>query len=289
MKRILGIIALITVALIFGLAYIPMSVAAEHMGPFTLNAIRFVFGGLVLMPSLLIKDGTDMKKTLKISLLLSFFVFVAPNLQQAAMADTGVGKAAFITTMYIVLVPVLTLIFKKRKMTLKTVISIVLAIIGLYILCNLKINDLSFRKSDIFLILTAILFSVQIVTVEHVVTDINPLKLSALSNFIGGLVSVFFVFSLEKPTMDNIRPAYSSLIVLILVSTVLGYTLQLWGQQHVDSTTASLIMSLESVFSALGGYVLLNQTLSTRELIGGVIMMAAVILSQLPEKTNVSA
>ena len=284
MKRELSILCLFMVALIFGVSYVFQSAVSSHVDPFTLNAIRYIAAGLIMLPSLLIKDGCDNRQLLKSGLLLGVIVFLAPNFQQAAMSSTSVGKAAFISTMYIVMVPLLAFLFYRKKMTPKVIVSLILAVIGLYVLCDLKINDLSFRTHDIYLMMTALLYAMQMVFIERYVDQVHPLKLAAVSDLVGGLLSLISALIYESVPLENLKAISGSLVFMTLVATVLGYSLQFIGQKGVDSTTASLIMSLESVFSVASGYLFLNQILTVREIVGCVILFAAVVICQLPER-----
>ncbi|MBQ6654322.1 MAG: DMT family transporter [Erysipelotrichaceae bacterium] len=284
MKREFSILCLFAVALIFGAGYVFQSAVSGYVGPFTLNAIRYIAAGLILMPCLLIRDGTDLRSLMKSGALLGLISFMAPNFQQAAMASTSVGKAAFISTMYIVMVPVLAFLFYRERLTSRVIFSLVLAVIGLYILCDLKITDLSFRTHDVYLLMTALLFALQMVLIERIVSRIHPLKIAAVSDLVGGLLSLVFALARESVTPENLKITAWSIVYLTVVATVIGYSLQFVGQKGVDSTTASLIMSLESVFSVAAGYLFLNQILTAKEIIGCIILFAAVVICQLPEQ-----
>ncbi|MBQ1476904.1 MAG: DMT family transporter [Erysipelotrichaceae bacterium] len=282
MKKYIGVLTLLGVAVIFGMAFSFQSIASSYLSPFSLNGLRFLMAGIVLSPIFLIKDNTDTRTLIKAGILDGILLFGATNLQQTAIEVTSAGKAGFLTAMYIVLVPVFAFLFLKRKLHLHVIISVLLSLVGLYLLCGLSLSDLQLRVSDLFLIGCAMIFAIQILVVEHYVDKVHPIKMSTLAFLVAGVLCIPFVLVKETITMDAFLKALPSLLYLSLASTCLGYTFQAVGQKLVDATPAALLMSLESVFSAVGGYLLLHQVLSTRELLGAVVMFTAVILCQLP-------
>lgn len=283
-KKSTGLIVLLLVALVFGLAFAFQSIGANLIGPFQLNGFRFLLGALVISPFALKKDNTDNKLLFKAALLDGILLFLATNLQQYAITYTSVGKAGFLTALYIVLVPFIAALFLNKKLNINAIIAVILALIGLILLCNLSLNDLNIEKYDFYLIIVALLFSFQILLVEEYVNKINPIKMSCLAFLITGLLSLIFSFIFESFNFEIFKSALPSILYLGIMSTGLGYTLQTVGQKYIASNEASLIMSLESVFSIIGGYFILNQVLTTKELIGCLIMFLAVIICQLPNK-----
>ncbi len=283
MKKMMGIVCLLAVAIIFGTAFSFQSIAAQLLGPFYLNAARLTLGGLVLVPFLFRKDGFLKKDLLTASFLDGMILFLAPNIQQIAIKDTPVGKTGFITALYIVLVPLLSFLFYRKRPGKKALISLMIALIGLYLLCGLTASDLSLRPHDLYLIITAVFFALQILVIERYADKVDPFKFCCLAFLFSGLLS--FVCALfESYDAAMMQKALPSILYLGIVSTGIGYTLQPIGQRIVPSMEASLLMSLESVFSALAGYLILHQTLSSREILGCILMFAAVILCQIPEK-----
>lgn len=277
-----GEVLLLFTAIIWGTAFIFQSISAELIGPFLFNGSRFFLGGLVILPFLFKKDpNNDFKKEIQSGIILGIIMFIAPNLQQFAMANTSAGKAGFMTSLYIILVPILSFIFLKKRISKRIFISLVLAMIGLYLLCG---ASLDFRFSDISLILCAFFFALQIIVVEHYVKWVNPLKMSCLQYLIAGGLSLICAFIFEDFNLTNYASALPSILYTGIFSTAVAYTLQIIGQKTVDATVASIIMSLESTIAALSGYIFLHQSLSLYELEGCILMFCAVILSQLPSR-----
>ena len=276
-----GEILLLITALIWGTAFIFQSISADLIGPFLFNGSRFFLGGLVILPFMFKKDKNDKRKLIECGLLLGLIMFAGPNLQQFAMADTSAGKAGFMTSLYIVLVPILAFVFLKKRIGKKVFVSLILAVIGLYLLCD---ASLDFKMSDISLILCAFFFALQILVVAHYVEFVDPLKMSCLQYLIAGSLSLLTAFIFEDFNLVNYTQAIPSIVYTGVLSTAVAYTLQTIGQKTVDATIASIILSLESVIAALTGFIFLHQSLSFNEILGSVIMFVAVILSQLPTK-----
>lgn len=277
-----GEILLFFTALIWGTAFIFQSISAELIGPFLFNGSRFLLGGLVILPLALKKDpNNDRSKMIRCGLILGLVMFIAPNFQQFAMSNTSAGKAGFMTSLYIILVPILSFIFLKKRISKKVFISLIIALVGLYLLCG---ATLDLKVSDISLILCAFFFAVQIIVVEYYVKWVNPIKMSCIQYLIAGGLSLICALFFEQFDMNNYVLAIPSIIYTGVFSTAIAYTLQIIGQKNVDATIASIIMSLESTIAALTGFIFLHQSLSLYELLGCVLMFCAVILSQLPSK-----
>ena len=284
-------------ALIWGTAFVAQSEGMNYLGPLTFNGIRSLMGSVVLLPVILIRRRSrirqaekgekalyDFKTTLKGGICCGIFLFAASNLQQTALQYVEVGKAGFMTTLYIVLVPVFYF-FITRKTQLRVWIGVLLAVAGLYLLC---ITD-TFRleKADILLILCALFFAGQILSIDHFTAmPTDPVEMSSIEFLLTGILSVVIGLATEEFSFSAVAGAAVPLIYAGVFSSGIAYTFQMLGQKGADPTIASLIMSLESVISLLAGFVLLHQVLSGRELIGCVLMFAAIILVQLPGKEN---
>ena len=281
---------LLLTALIWGVAFVAQSVGMDYVGPFTFNCVRSILGGLVLIPCIFVMDRirperkADQKRAgrrtlLTGGILCGILLCVASNLQQIGIAGTSVGKAGFITALYIVIVPILGL-FLRRKCSPTVWLGVLLAICGLYFLC---INEgIHIQRGDLFVFLCALCFSVHILVIDHYTQLVDGVKMSCIQFLVCGFLSGICMFLFENPSMHNILEAWQPILYAGILSCGVAYTLQIVGQKGMNPTVASLILSLESVISALAGLVLLDQKLSVRETIGCVLMFAAIILAQLP-------
>lgn len=291
-------IMLMIAALIWGVAFVAQSVGMEHVGPFTFNGVRCLVGAVALLPVIFFFDrkkkkektgqeekkerGIGTKKDLVMGgLLCGGFLFLASSLQQIGIQYTTTGKAGFVTAFYIVIVPVLG-IFLHKKISGNVWIAVALALLGLYFLCMTE--SFTIGKGDIYIFACAFVFSIQILMVDHFAPKVDGVKLSCLEFLVSGLLSLFFMFSLERPTLSGILAAGIPILYAGVLSCGVAYTFQILGQRDSNPAIASLIMSLESTFSVLAGWLLLHETLSTREAIGCIFMFAAILLAQLPEK-----
>lgn len=208
-------------------------------------------------------------------------LFVASNLQQIGIQYTTVGKAGFITALYIVMVPVFG-IFLKKHAGIRVWISVALAVAGLYLLC---ITDrLALGKGDILVLLCAVVFAVHILVVDHFSAKTDGVRISCIQFLVCGLLSGVCMLITEHPELNRILQAWQPILYAGVFSCGVGYTLQIVGQKGTDPTVASLVLSLESVVSVLAGWLLLGQRLSVRELGGCALMFAAILLAQMPER-----
>ncbi len=286
-------ILLVLTALVWGMAFVAQSVGMNYIGPFTFNCIRSIMGGIVLIPCIMFwdkKEKTDegKRKPEDIHTLLTggiccgVALCVASNLQQIGIKYTTVGKAGFITALYIVLVPVFG-IFLRKKVSSRIWISVAIAVAGLYLLCIT--DELKIGKGDFFVVLCALVFAIHILVIDYFSPKVNGMKLSCIQFFVAGALSGIPMIISEKPEIPTILAAWAPLLYAGIMSCGVGYTLQIIAQKDADPTVASLILSLESVFSVLAGWVILGQTLAGKEIVGCVLMFAAIILAQLPSKT----
>ena len=294
-KQIRNTLLLALTALVWGSAFVAQSVGAEHVGPFTFLASRSYLGGIVLLPviaamnarskrssgvSLLPKSSGDKKRLLLGGISCGFFLFLASTAQQIGVGATTAAKAGFITSMYVLIVPILTL-FMGRKVDKKIWLCVVLGVIGLYLLC--MVGGLSLSRGDSMVLLCAFLFSGHILMVDHFSPKMDGVQLSCIQFFVTALLSTICMLLFESPTVADLQAAALPILYAGILSSGVGYTLQIVAQKGLNPTIASLAMSLESVFSALAGWVLLGQGLSLRELSGCALMFAAIVLAQLPD------
>ena len=288
MKKNFSIFTLIFVTIIWGSAFIFQEIASEHISSFTFNFLRFGIASLVLLPFVIIslikekkkKGFINLKDIVIGSLFCGLTLSIASITQQYGIELSSASKAGFITACYIVIVPIISL-FLGKKNTINVYIAVGLTVIGLYIFC---IDD-SFKieLGDLLLIICAISFAFQIILVEKFSKKVNNLVLSFGQILVSFLVCIIPCFVIDKPTINQIGSSILPVLYVALFSTCLCYTLQIVSQKNINPTIASLIMSCESVFSALFGFIILNQVLTAREIIGSIIMIGAIILAQLPE------
>ena len=287
-------------AFIWGTAFVAQSVGMDYIGPFTFNGIRSFIGALTLVPCILVQKGIrgkdkgttpntsavdrkNIKELIVGGLLCGILLFVSSSLQQIGIKYTSAGKAGFITAFYIVLVPVIG-IFMKKASGWKIWAAVVLALSGLYCLCIKE--GFSIGKGDILIFLCTIGFSAHIMVIDYFSPRVNGVTLSCIQFLVCGVASLPFIFSLEQPDMIAILSAWLPILYAGVLSCGVAYTLQIIGQRNVNPTIASLILSLESCFSVLAGWIILHESLSIKESVGCVLMFAAIILAQLPSKTK---
>lgn len=285
-------------AFIWGTAFVAQSMGMDYLGPFAFNGIRSFIGCVTLLPCIAIlnkmnrkpgsvetagkKERAEGRKTLLLGgICCGLCLFAASSLQQIGIQYTTVGKAGFITAFYIVLVPVLG-IFLKNKVGWKVWLAVVLALAGLYFLC---ITDgFSIGKGDIYVFLCALIFSLHILVIDYFAPKTDGVKMSCIQFLVVGILSVPFMFGLETTTLDAVIKSAAPILYAGVMSSGVAYTLQIIGQKNMNPAIASLILSLESSISVLAGWVLLGQHLSAREGMGCIMMFAAIILAQIPDK-----
>lgn len=280
---------LLLTSLIWGTAFVAQSVGMDFLGPFTFNGVRSLIGGIALLPCIWllekINGKTEVSGTRKDliqgGIACGLLLFAASSLQQMGIQYTTAGKAGFITAFYIVFVPVLG-IFLKKAAGWKVWVSVLLALVGLYFLCIKK--DFSIGKGDVLIFLCALLFAVHILVIDYYSPKVDGVKLSCIQFFVCGAASMPFMFLTETPQVGNILNAGMPILYAGVMSCGVAYTLQILGQKNVNPAIASLLLSMESCFSVLSGWLILGETLSLREGTGCVLMFAAIILAQLPDK-----
>ena len=283
---------LILTAFIWGTAFVAQSVGMDYLGPFTFNGVRSLIGGVALIPCIWIlqklndksepvTEERNRKDLLIGGISCGVLLFAASSLQQVGIQYTTAGKAGFITAFYIVFVPVLG-IFLGKKTGWKVWTAVILALAGLYFLCITE--KFTIGKGDIFLFACAMVFSLHILVIDYFSPKVEGVKMSCVQFLVCGIISLPFMFLLETPRMGAIVDAAWPLLYAGVLSCGVAYTLQIIGQKNVNPAIASLILSLESCFSVLAGWVILGEKLSVRESIGCILMFAAIILAQLPDK-----
>lgn len=288
---------LLIATIVWGVAFVAQSVGMDYVGPFTFLASRSYLGFVVLLPVISVMDrarkkapadenderqyGWNNKILITGGIVCGTVLMVASSLQQIGIQYTSVGKAGFVTTMYIIFVPLISIFLKKRA-GLKVWISVVLAVAGLYLLCMTE--SIQFQYGDLMVLLCAAAFSFHILVIDHFSPKIDGVKMSCIQFLVCALLSTVFMFIFEKPSFADILQAWKPILYAGVMSSGVGYTLQIVGQRGMNATVAALIMSLESVVSVLAGFLLLEEILTARELFGCLLMFIAIVLTQLPEK-----
>ena len=280
-------------AFIWGTAFVAQRIGGEALGPYTMNGVRFLFGFAALLPVILIrrKAGITRKEngedsgyagTAFAGFCCGCCLLLASTLQQVAIMHTDVGKAGFLTALYIVIVPVMSLAIGRRS-EIKIWISVAIALAGLYFLCMSETLRLS--MPDLLLIACAAVFSLHIMVIDHFTEKCDPVEMSCIQFLTAGTLGTILCIVLEHPDFTALPPdGLFALIYAGVFSSGIAYTLQIIGQKGADPAIASLILSLESVISAIAGLVILHQRLSVREIIGCALMFTAIILVQFPGK-----
>lgn len=300
--RTLNNLLLVLTAFIWGCAFVAQSVGMDYVGPFTFNAVRSILGGIALLPVIFVMnrgknrreglpdgetaESTEKRRQGRKTLILGGIccgtaLAAASSLQQIGIMYTSAGKAGFITALYILIVPV-TGIFLGKRAGKRVWIGVVLAVAGMYFLC---ISDGFFiAKGDLYVLLCALGFSGHILVIDHFSPKVDGVQMSCIQFFVSGILCGIPALLFEQPQIGGVLSAWMPILYAGVLSSGVGYTLQIVAQKKTDPTVASLLMSLESVFSVLAGWVILGEKLSGRETFGCVLVFAAVILAQLPEK-----
>lgn len=287
---------LLLTAVIWGVAFVAQSVGMDYVGAFTFNCVRSIIGGLVLIPCIIflknLKSGENGEKmALKESLHVTRVeviggiccgtaLFAASNFQQFGISYTTVGKAGFITALYVVIVPIMGLFFRK-KVSFVVWISVVLSVIGLYLLCMTE-NSFALSFGDLLVLICAVLFSIHILVIDYFSPRGDGVVMSCIQFLVCGLLSGVMMLLFETPDLSSILAAKVPILYAGVMSCGVAYTLQIVGQKDMNPTVASLILCLESVVSALAGWLILHEALSARELAGCFLMFFAIVLAQLP-------
>ena len=285
---------LLLTATIWGIAFVAQSVGMDYVGAFTFNSVRSIIGSVVLIPVVLVlrsrklpaslspeEKRRNRKTLISGGIACGICLFLASNFQQFGIKYTTVGKAGFITACYIVIVPILGL-FLKKKCSPYIWAAVAMALAGLYLLCIKE--GFSIGMGDILVMICALLFSFHILVIDYYSPKVDGVAMSCIQFLVCGVLSGIPALLLEEPRLSSILAAWQPILYAGVMSCGVAYTLQIVGQKNMNPTVASLILSLESCISVLAGWVILHQSLSRREILGCVIMFAAIILAQLPEK-----
>lgn len=290
-------IMLLSAAIIWGGAFVAQSVGMDYVEPFTFNAVRCIIAFLTLVVAVIAIDkihgkkislwGTDdlrERKTLIIGgIICGVLLAISSNFQQVGIKFTTVGRAGFITALYIVFVPLLGLFFKK-KVTWLLWIAVTLATVGFYFLC--VTDGFAVSVGDMLVLACAFCFSLQVLAIDYFAPKVDCVRLTALQFFVCGALTTLIMFLFEKPSAESLVTAYIPLLYAGVLSGGVAFTFQTVGQNGNNPTVASLLMSLESVFAVIFAWLILNQTMTGREVIGASLTFIAIIIAQIPLKSK---
>ena len=284
-----GIILLLITAIIWGSSFVAQSIGMQSIDAFTFTGIRTALGMLFLLPfTLIINKGFDFKRsTLKKGLILGVVFSIAQNFQQFAFYYSTSGKIAFITAFYMFFVPLISVMFLRKKIAVLTWVSIFIGLLGLFLLCIDPKDLTNINMGDILALVCAIFYAVQIILIDKFLEDgTSGVQLSFMQFFVAAIISIVAMFIFEQPNLADIKTAAPSLLYSGIMSCGIAYTLQIVGQKHASPVVASLLMCLESVFAVITAAIVLHENMLPRELAGCLIMFGAIILSQVSESLS---
>ena len=285
-QQLRGSLLLLLGSVIWGAAFAAQRAGMDHVGPLTFTGIRMLLGAGVLTPMVMAADrkrekrAEQEKEQRKAGILCGLFLFAASILQQAGLVSTTAVKAGFITALYVVLVPVTAWLLFRKNPGKAIWASVILAVAALYMLC-LAGNGLVLQPGDLLLLGCAVCFTGQILCVDLYAPRVSGIRLARDEFLVTGALALAIALRAEPITWDGIREALIPILYTGIMSSAVGYTLQIYGQRDTDPAVASLLMCLESVFAVLTGALLLGERMSGWESAGCAVMFAAVILAQI--------
>lgn len=283
--KLFGALCLLVCAMIWGSAFVAQIFGASHLGPMSYNALRFLMGSAVLAPFVYRKrkksapQAKESGRKLRAALLCGTALFLGSYFQQRGMADTTAGKAGFISALYIVLVPVVRM-FGGKKAALSAWLGVLIALIGMYLLCIPAGGDLALGQGDAMVLVSAFFFSLHIIAIDRFVADTDPVELSCMQFLCTGLLSLAGALLFEETHLSDMLACKWAILYAGLMSCGVAYTLQTVGQKTAQPLQATLILSLEGVFSAISGALVLGESFSGREFAGCALIFAAVLWGQ---------
>lgn len=283
--KLYGALCLLLCAMLWGSTFVAQIFGASYIGPNSYNGLRFLIGAAALLPLVLHKKKKgdlavrSARHTLLGALVCGVALFAGSYFQQRGMADTTAGKAGFISALYIVLVPFLR-IMRGRKVGFEAWIGVVIALVGMYLLCIKPGGDLSLGTGDLMVLISACFYSLHITAIDHFVSDTDPVLLSCIQFLVTGLISSALALTIEHTAFADIWACKWAILYAGVLSCGVAYTLQAVGQKTADPLQATLLMSTESVFSAVSGALVLGERFTGREMGGCVLILAAVLFGQ---------
>lgn len=296
-KRLQGSIVLMLAALIWGISFVAQSEGMNYIEPNTFNGIRTMLGSISLIPVILVlnaqkkkkgeytpMNGHEKRRLAAAGIICGVLLCAATTLQTYGLIYTTAGKSGFITALYMIFITIFS-IFLGKKIKPVIVISIVTAIFGMYLLC-IKKGDFEINLGDILTLICSLIFTFHILSIDYFSTRVNGVYLSCMQFFVCSILNLIIMFIFENPQTDMILKCTIPILYSGIMSCGVAYTFQIIGQRQAEPTVASILMSLESVFAALAGWIFLREAMSTREIIGCALMFGAITLVQLPEKNR---
>ncbi|MBP1743933.1 MAG: transporter protein [Firmicutes bacterium] len=286
---------LLFAAWVWGFAFVAQKIGSEYVGAFTFNGIRFALGSLTLVPVFMYFNNKNrntaeyakLESPIKGGIAAGLIIFIANTFQQLGMSFTSVGNAAFITAMYIVLVPVLATILK-HKISLSNWAGVAFAVIGLYFI-TVKGGFTAMNYGDILQIFCAVFFAAHIVLIDHLVKKVDGIQLSLVQFVTCSALSLICAVIFEDITLGGIMQGALPILYGGVCSVGIAYTLQVIGQKNAKASHAALILSLEAVFGAFGGLIILHENLGFRGYVGCALMLAGILISQYPNIKKLKA
>ena len=288
-RSLRGSLLLTLGSMIWGAAFVAQRMGMDHMGPFTFTGIRMLLAAVMMLPVIAVSDGIRRKRgepgggrrgQWKAGLICGLFLFVATSLQQVGLVYTSAGKAGFITALYVVLVPVAAWVLRRQSPGRLVWISVAAAVTALYLLC-MPSEAFEIQLGDALVLGCALCFTGQILAVDHYAGSVDGVRLSCMEFLVTGGIAMVIALCTETITAEGIREALIPILYTGIMSSAVGYTLQILGQKDTNPTVASLLMCLEAVFAVLTGVLVLGERLSGREIAGCLLMFGAVVLAQL--------
>lgn len=283
-----SIILLFLTAIIWGFAFVAQKVGAQFVGAFTFNGVRFLLGTLSLFPVIMLFEKEKVskekfRKTLKAGLIGGIVLFLASTFQQYGVEITNsAGKSGFITGLYTVFVPIAAFLFMKKKTNVLTWIGAVFAVGGLYLLC--MTGDEKVGIGDLVLLIGTVFWTVHILVIDRFVAEISPLRFAQIQFAVCAVLSIICALILEDISFVAIKSALLPILYGGLMSVGVAYTCQILGQKDADPTFSAIVLSTESVFAAIGGVLLQNETMTVSAYIGCGLIFVGIVLSQLELK-----
>jgi Predicted permease, DMT superfamily len=276
-KRLRADLILLLVALIWGTAFVAQRVGAEHSGVFVFNGLRFMLAALVLLPFIRFRFKVD-RDVLPLMLLAGVLLFAGSAFQQAGLQFTTAGNAGFITTLYVVLVPILLLLFWHQKILWIAWAAAILAVAGGWLLSTG--GTFHMAPGDGLELAGSLVWAFHVILIGKLAGRMGPLQLAIGQSFVAGILNLAAGLFFETHTFSQIAGSWLPLLYLGIMSTAVAFTLQIIGQRHSPATDAAIIMSMEAVFATISGYILLGELLQTVQIIGCVMIFMAMLLAQ---------
>lgn len=291
-NQLIGTVFLLGAAVLWGFSFVFQNEGVNILDPFAFNGIRSLLGSVALLPVIFVmgimskekkeKDKATLhqrKLLLKGGICCGVALCIAGTLQTLGIKQ-GAGEAGFITTIYIVFVPILG-VFLRQRIPRRVWAAVVMSFVGLYLLCG----SFAFNINQIYLLLCALFFAIHILTVDYFAPRVDGVKLSCLQFFVVGVLDCLIMPFVDMPTWSKVLQCFwPNLAYSGFVSCSVAYTFQIVGQKHISPTLGSLLMSLESVFAVVGGWMIQGDAMSAMQITGCAVIFAAIVLVQLPVK-----